>query len=87
LLAALGLRDRRAARWLRRQRIPGVQRDLADLRSYTRRHRGSVSRVATRVNDAYLKANRVPGGVESYDQVTRLLLRYARSRGGTLPAN
>lgn len=84
LLSALARRDSAAVRELAEGRLPGVRRDLEDLRAYRARHRGSASRLTTRVNDAYLRANRVPGGVESYDQATRLLLRYARLRGGTL---
>ena len=41
-------------------------------------------RVAERVNDAYLKSNRVAGGTASYDRSLGLMLEYARSRGGTL---
>lgn len=84
LLAALSLRDTSSTRALISRRLPGVRRDLADLREYARRHRGIPSRVATRVNDTYLRANRVAGGVGSYDRVTELLVRLARERGGTL---
>ncbi|NIP58839.1 MAG: DUF3810 family protein [Gemmatimonadetes bacterium] len=84
ILQALDARDPGAARALRDARSPGVARDLADLADFRERMRGTASNVATRVNDAYLRANRVPGGVESYGTATILLLRYARARGGTL---
>lgn len=84
LLTALSRHDTAAARALVARRLPGVERDLADLREYARRHRGIPSRVTTRVNDTYLRANRVAGGVRSYDRVTELLVRLARERGGTL---
>lgn len=83
LLFALSLRDSSAARTLAERRLPGVRRDLEDLAEYSRRHRGIPSRITSRVNDTYLRANRVPGGIRSYDRVTRLLVRLARARGGT----
>ncbi|MFP3949445.1 MAG: DUF3810 family protein, partial [Longimicrobiales bacterium] len=84
LLAALARRDTAAFREITSLRAPGVTRDLRDLRDYQLRHRGAPSRVTSRVNDTYLRANRVPGGIRSYDEATRLLVRLARQRGGTL---
>lgn len=84
LVSALAARDVAAAEEVRAARLPGVRRDLSDLRAYQLRHRGAAARIATGANDAYLRANRVPGGVESYDEAAELLLRLARRRGGTL---
>lgn len=59
-------------------------RPLADfdaMRAFWRRYRGPAQRVATRVNDLYLKANRVAGGVQSYGAVTDLLVGYYRKHG------
>lgn len=61
-------------------RLPGVTRDLQDLYEYLRRRIDPAVRVTRRVNDAYLRSNRVEGGVASYGLVTRLLV--AESRGG-----
>ncbi|HEX3000273.1 MAG TPA: DUF3810 family protein, partial [Armatimonadota bacterium] len=46
--------------------------------AFWRRYRGPVERVSTRVNDLYLRANRVPGGIRSYDAVTDLLIGFWR---------
>lgn len=84
LLAALGQVDRERAQALAGQRLPGVQRDIEAYVEYLRRIYSPVSEVASRVNDAYLRSNRVEGGVANYGMVTRLLIAYARDRGGTL---
>lgn len=84
LLTLLARRDTAAYRRTADARIPGVHRDLMDYTAYSRRYAGAVSEATTRFNDTYLRAHRVPGGVESYSQVSELLLRYARERGGTL---
>lgn len=84
LLAALSRQDTARFRTIASRRLPGVERDLRDLQAYSRQHRGAASRVASEVNDSYLRVNRVPGGIRSYDQATRLLVRLARERGGSL---
>lgn len=84
LLRALGRRDSEAMERLAAERLPGVQRDLEDLSAFQRQHRGSASRMTSRVNDVYLRANRIPDGIASYDRATELLVRYADYRGGTL---
>jgi hypothetical protein len=62
-------------------RLPGVTRDLRNLYAYWRRRFDPAARVARRMNDAYLKSNRVEGGVASYGLVTRLLVAEAREDG------
>ena len=84
ILRALARQDTAAARRAVEEWVPGIRRDLEDLQAFRRRHRGAAARVTTRVNDAYLRANRVPGGVESYDRVTLLLVGFARQRGGSV---
>ena len=54
--------------------------DLAAMAAFWRRYRGPMRRVSQRVNDLYLRANRVPGGIRSYDAVTDLLVGYYRRR-------
>lgn len=66
-------------------RLPGVRRDLADLAEYARRYRGVVRTVGTAVNDRYLRAHGVPGGVRNYGHATRLLITWARQSGTLLP--
>jgi hypothetical protein len=86
LLADLRGVDPQGARELAASRLPGVERDLRDLAEYLRRLQGPVNAVADRVNDAYLRSNRVEGGIRSYGMATRLLVGWARDRGGALGA-
>ncbi|MGD8279337.1 MAG: DUF3810 family protein [Gemmatimonadota bacterium] len=85
MVAALARVDRDAARRLVADRFPGVQRDIDAVSEFYRRH---VSRIASNVqrsvNDRYLRANRVPGGVGNYGLGTRLLIEYARQHHGRL---
>jgi len=84
LLGALRSVDRERAKALIEMRSPGVRRDIDDERAFWAGYEGPGARVAERVNDAYLKSNRVAGGTASYDRSLVLMLEYARSRGGTL---
>ena len=65
-------------------RLPGVQRDLEDLDAYLERHRTRAGAVQSAVNDRYLRANRVPGGIRSYNLSVRLLVLYSQKNGGEL---
>jgi len=87
LLGALRSVDRDRAAELIAMRSPGVQRDIDDERAFWVGFEGPGARVAERVNDAYLKSNRVAGGTASYDRSLVLMLTYARSRGGTLKSH
>jgi hypothetical protein len=62
----------------------GPLADVRAIRDFWRRYEGPASEAASRVNDSYLRALRVPGGVESYDTVARLLLALDR-RGALVP--
>ncbi|MDH7568294.1 MAG: DUF3810 domain-containing protein [Armatimonadota bacterium] len=53
--------------------------DRAAIRRFWTRYRGPAEQVAQRVNDLYLRANRVPGGVRSYGAVTDLLVAYRKA--------
>jgi hypothetical protein len=75
LMAALPARERRR---IAAQRIPGVVRDLRDLDEYRRRNASAAGAVQSAVNDRYLRANRVPGGIQSYGRSALLLILYAR---------
>ncbi len=70
------------ARPLLERRLPGVQRDVDDLNEFWNRHRGPTRRLARTMNDAYLKTNRVDGGVLAYGRSVELIVAWARSRGG-----
>jgi hypothetical protein len=53
---------------------PGPLADLRALHEFWRSYQGRASAVANQVNDRYLRALRVPEGVESYETVVRMLL-------------
>lgn len=63
------------------RRHPGVQRDVEDLFAYWAEKRGWLTQAARKSNDAYLRANRVEGGVQSYGRSVRLLAEWVEGRG------
>jgi hypothetical protein len=66
-------------------RVPGVQRDVDAIVSYWDQYRGRARAVSHAVNDAYLKSNRVEGGVRSYSGSVDLILRWAQQERTTKP--
>lgn len=76
------------AKELLEMRVPGVQRDVDHIRAYWAELQqgvsGQVGQVSEAVNDAYLKANKVEGGVHSYRMSAKLLIVYARKEGTLL---
>jgi hypothetical protein len=87
LLSALAGASPDDARRLAGERLPGVRRDLQEMAEYNRRFRGPVRAVGIAMNDRYLRANRVPGGVRNYGQAARLMVTWARlNEGRLLPA-
>jgi hypothetical protein len=76
---ALALRDRAAWKRLEAGRSAGVGRDLAALVAWAERYRGPVERLSARLNDAYLRSQGQPEGVESYGRVVDLLLAERRT--------
>lgn len=68
---------------LLKQRDPGVQRDADACSAFVKAHMGRVSNIQGRVNDLYLKANRVKQGVRAYGLSARLILAYARAHDGS----
>jgi len=84
LLGAMAQSDREGAIDLARRRVQGVQRDIDAIREYWEQFEGPARDAARKVNDAHLRANRVPGGVLNYGRSVELLVAYARSRGGWL---
>lgn len=73
VLAALARRGVDISHWLG-ARSPGVQRDVDDRVAYWSRYRGATRRLATAMNDRYLKAHGEEG-VRSYGRSLELLLR------------
>ncbi len=66
------------------RRHPGVQRDVDHARAFWTGYDGPVAQISSAVNDAYLRANAVQGGVGSYGRSLELLVRWARARGGVM---
>ncbi|UCD24278.1 MAG: DUF3810 domain-containing protein [Gemmatimonadota bacterium] len=87
LLAVLTRQDPERAVEVARTRLPGVQRDIEDSRDYWVSFRGAGTELGRSVNNAYLRSNRVEGGIRNYSMASALLIAYARSRGGRLGAN
>ncbi len=83
LLRELMKVDPELGKSLAKQYSPGVVTDMRAINEYVRRYRGAASRASHAVNNAYLKANRVKGGVQSYRMSARLLVAFARQNGGT----
>lgn len=83
LLRELSRRDAELAKDAGKGRNPGVKHDLEAITAYYRAHAGKVSQMQTKVNDLYLKANRVKGGVQSYGRSAALIMAFARSNGGS----
>jgi hypothetical protein len=61
----------------------GPTEDVRAIYQFWQRYEGPASTIAARVNDGYLRAVRVPEGIESYGVVVRLLL--ALEHEGKLP--
>jgi len=78
ILGLLNRVDPEAARALADKRLPGIRRDLEAAAAFYQRYAGRVSQAQHRINDAYLKVNRVKGGAASYGMSARLILAYCR---------
>jgi hypothetical protein len=84
LLFELGRLDRERMAELVKQRLPGVQRDVDDLRAYWQQFEGAVAEISHKVNDAYLSSHGVEGGILSYGYSAKLLVVYSRRQGGII---
>ena len=84
MLIELARTDAKAFRTEYERIAPGVQRDRVALRDYWRRTRVRSAELASRVNDAGLRLNRVREGVRSYSRSTLIFIEFARSRGGVV---
>ncbi len=84
LLAILAWQDRELALELMKRRYAGVQRDIDDSRTYWDAFVGRGTDLGNAVNHAYLRSNRVQGGIHNYSMSTVLLIAYARARNGQL---
>ena len=84
LLNALWIPDEERARELVEARLPGVQRDVNAIRAYWDQFEGPVRDASRQTNDAFLKTNRVEGGVHAYARSVELMVAWARKREGRL---
>lgn len=64
-----------------RGRLPGVQRDVNHARRFWARFDGPLEQLGDAVNDTYLRANRVRGGIRSYSRSLELVIEWSRRRG------
>jgi hypothetical protein len=84
LLSELLKVDRDRAMLLLEWRYRGVQRDVDWANLYWGTYRGTRQSFGRAVNNVYLKANRVSGGIRSYQMSARLLVLFAEQNGGSL---
>lgn len=78
VLNAINGRDKELIAELKDNLIPGVIRDLQDIQEYGEKHRGPWSRISSRINDIYLKANSQSSGNQSYSGIVELLVAQYR---------
>ncbi len=83
-LRLLGQVDREAARAQWERFLPGVHRDREAVSAHWKQFEGPMEEAGTAINDAYLKAHDVEGGVASYGRARLLLLAWVRSGGPAL---
>jgi hypothetical protein len=81
---AVASNDEIQARELHLRRSEAVRRDLQAIREWSERHEGRLSRVSTRVNDAYLRSQGQREGIRSYGRFVDLLVAEQRARGRML---
>jgi hypothetical protein len=60
----------------------GVRRDQEHQAAFFRQFVGVGTTVGSAVNDRYLRANRVEGGIENYGHSIRLMIAFARRNAG-----
>lgn len=83
IIIELGDIDLERAKTLLKQRLPGVQRDADAIRAFMAANAGTLSDTGRRINSAYLKANRVKTGIESYSESVTMLVLFARAHAGS----
>jgi hypothetical protein len=63
---------------------PEVLADFEAVQERVMQYYGPIARWAEKLYDIYLRANKVEGGVENYDEVVDLLIRWREKNGGAL---
>lgn len=54
----------------------GMQQDYTGMNEYIDDHQGEINEVSDKVNDTFITVQGVPEGVQSYNRVTELILKY-----------
>ncbi|MCP4643350.1 MAG: DUF3810 domain-containing protein [bacterium] len=75
--------DEEKARELHERLVPGVQRDIRACYEFWEPFETPYDHVGASINDAYLRAHGVEGGIVSYQLSSRLIVQFARANGGT----
>ncbi len=60
---------------------PDVRQDLRDLKAFYRKYQNPLEPIIHAIYGNYLKANRQPQGIYSYDEVVGLAIAYYRKYG------
>ena len=81
VLSQLAEMDEAAVMALREGEVPGIRRDFQDAWQFWHAHEGLLREAGRAINDTYLKVNGQEGTV-TYNHSLRLLLAWARLRGG-----
>ncbi len=82
LLRSLRLADPEAAAAVEARLLPGALRDEADVRAYWAPFDGFLDDLHRQLNDVYLRANRVEGGVLAYSRAGRLVAAWLDTPDG-----
>jgi Protein of unknown function (DUF3810) len=62
---------------------PSVRQDLRDLKAFYQKYQNPFEPIIHRIYGKYLKANRQPQGINSYDEVVGLAIAYYRKNGAS----
>ena len=77
----LYFRDSTLVRPLREKLNPGVRDDIKALRDFLRAYENPLEPYIRRLYGRYLKANGMPQGLRTYDEVTAWMIAYYKKRG------
>ncbi|MCX7748350.1 MAG: DUF3810 domain-containing protein [Clostridia bacterium] len=79
-MGSLSQYDRKRFDAIRKRYSPGLLRDLTAANNFWKQYQGRLQKVASKVNNAYLKANMQKDGVHSYGRMVDLLLAEYKTR-------
>ncbi|MEJ7694000.1 DUF3810 domain-containing protein [Daejeonella sp.] len=73
--------DSTAFRQMKERISPAVIKDLETERQYWTKYQGGAARLSSILYDNYLKANKQPGGLKTYNRMIKLSMAYYRKKG------